>query len=139
MYFSHSYHHTELHLANNQLTTLPAAFSRHILHITAYLITCSGVLTSLRLVDLSHNTFTELPDVLHDIASLQTVKLVTRMHFPRCLYHSHSARHNQITSFNVERLSALPQLQAVDVRNNPVQPDTRAALLHLSATVHLDE
>ncbi|XP_028332507.1 leucine-rich repeat-containing protein 20 [Gouania willdenowi] len=71
-----------------------------------------GELEHLTSINLSHNSFSVFPDKLCEIATLERINL----------------EGNSITEIPVGRLSTMPALKWINVRSNPLDSNTLAAL-----------
>ncbi|KAK9498989.1 hypothetical protein O3M35_003514 [Rhynocoris fuscipes] len=124
----HLMRHTALkacNLSSNVITKIPPKFAVKFSLITELNLSNNQMsklpdeladLAELERLDISHNAFINLPHVAYKMPKLTTL----------------NASNNHIVEIDVERLKGSPSLVEVDLQNNPIPPNTIAALNNLT-------
>lgn len=114
---------TSLSIADNALRSLPVKVATRFSHLEMLNITHNKLtslpeefsnLVHLKRLNISHNNFLNLPAAVHRMSRIIEV----------------NAQSNQIAELNLIRLKGLPHLKEIDIRENPVRPAAREAIVY---------
>jgi len=114
---------TSFSIADNGLRSLPGKVATRFSHLEMLNITHNKLtslpeefsnLVHLKRLNISHNNFLSLPAAVHRMSRIQEI----------------NAQSNQIAELNLIRLKGLPHLKEIDVRENPIRPAAREAVVY---------
>jgi Leucine rich repeat len=118
---------TELNLSNNQMAKLPDELAD---------------MSSLQILDISHNSFLSLPMVVFKMAKLRKLlannNAIIGEWCARCVVVDSSNRFFRFSDIDADEMVVSDSLELVDLRKNPLTPMCREMLKNANVTFHIE-